>query len=233
MRNGVAPLHPSPCAASLHARLCATTSASGASESRPAIGSGHSASTRPSSTATIPPPISTSRSIANAMSSSDMPTTTRLWASWATDDASAPRCSPDPETKPSPVRPVARCRSTTAIFARSRSASATAWPADTAGSRTSDSVTTWSVTRPIARMLDPSTRRRSRPAETGLHADALPHPVGDLDGRRVLDPASVLQHHLGHEVDEVGKDEQVGPVARARSRRAASARGRARGSARP
>ena len=58
------------------------------------------------------------------------------------DEASAPRCSPDPETKPSPIRPVARCRSTTAIFARSRSASATASPSSTAGSATSDSVTT-------------------------------------------------------------------------------------------
>ncbi len=31
--------------------------------------------------------------------------------------------------------------------------------------------------------------------------------------RRVGDPASVLQHRLGHEVDEVGEDEHVGPVA--------------------
>ncbi len=38
--------------------LCAITSASGASESSPATGSGHSATTRPSSTTTMPPPIS-------------------------------------------------------------------------------------------------------------------------------------------------------------------------------
>ncbi len=63
VRNGVAPVQPSACAASLHARLCSTTIASGASESSPAIGSGHSASTRPASTATMPPPISASRAI--------------------------------------------------------------------------------------------------------------------------------------------------------------------------
>ena len=47
VRNGVAPLQPSPRAASLHARLCAITSASGAADRSPAIGSGHSASMRP------------------------------------------------------------------------------------------------------------------------------------------------------------------------------------------
>ena len=62
VRNGVAPVHPSACAASLHARLWAITSANGASERSPAIGSGHSARTLPSSTATMPPPISASRS---------------------------------------------------------------------------------------------------------------------------------------------------------------------------
>ena len=41
-----------------------------------------------------------------------------------------------------PTRPVARCRSTTAIFARSCSALATACPPSTTGSRSSDSVTT-------------------------------------------------------------------------------------------
>ena len=46
-------------------------------------------------------------------------------------DASAPRCRPKPRTKPRPTRPVPRCRSTTAIFARSRSGSASASPART------------------------------------------------------------------------------------------------------
>ena len=94
VRNGVAPLQPSAAAASVHARLCAITSSSGATEKRPATGSGHSASTRPSSTATIPPPSSTARATAASMSSSETPSTTRLCASCATVDASAPRCRP-------------------------------------------------------------------------------------------------------------------------------------------
>ena len=94
VRNGVAPDQPRPCAASLQARLCAMTSASGASERSPATGSGHSATTRRPSTATMPPPSSTSRSIAKVMSRSFMPTTTRLCASCATLEASAPRCEP-------------------------------------------------------------------------------------------------------------------------------------------
>src|SRR6266487_4325345 len=45
VRNGVASVHPSRPAASLQARLCSTTSARGASESRPATGNGSSAFT--------------------------------------------------------------------------------------------------------------------------------------------------------------------------------------------
>ena len=55
-----------------------------------------------------------------AIAASLIPTTTTLCASCATVDASAPRCRPKPRTKPSPMRPVPRCRSTTAILARSR-----------------------------------------------------------------------------------------------------------------
>ena len=86
------------------------------------------------STATMPPPSSASRATASAISSSLVPTTTMLCASWATVDASAPRCSPEPPTNPIPMRPVARCRSTTAILTRSRPGSATAAPSTTVAS---------------------------------------------------------------------------------------------------
>ena len=60
-----------------------------------------------------------SRRTAAAIAASFIPTTTTLCASWATVEASAPRCRPKPRTKPRPTRPVPRWRSTTAIFARS------------------------------------------------------------------------------------------------------------------
>ena len=72
---------------------------------------------------------------AAAIDASFIPTTTTLCASWATVDAIAPRCRPKPRTKPSPMRPVPRWRSTTAIFARSRVGSATASPARDASAR--------------------------------------------------------------------------------------------------
>ena len=104
---------------------------------------------------TIPPPMFASRRTANAIAASLIPTTTTLCASCATVEASAPRRSPKPRTNPSPIRPVPRWRSITAIFARSRSASATASPARTVGSSTSDSVTICPGTSPITRARPP------------------------------------------------------------------------------
>ena len=48
-----------------------------------------SPSSSPPATATIPPPVSCNRCTANSMSSSSMPTTSRLWLSWATVLAAA------------------------------------------------------------------------------------------------------------------------------------------------
>src|SRR6266511_1450155 len=155
VRKGVAPDQPSARAASLQARLCSITSASGASASNPATGSGSSAATSPPSITTMPPPSSPRRSTARTMSASAMPTTTMLWASCATVEARAPRCKPEPCTKPRPIRPVPRWRSITAIFARSLPESATAAPSAVAGSSTSASVITWSGTSPITRTLPP------------------------------------------------------------------------------
>ena len=76
---------------------------------RPRGGRRRAAGTRPrpapSSTTTMPPPIAARWLTASARSSSLMPTTTRLWASWATDEASAPRLRPEPadEAEPDPA----------------------------------------------------------------------------------------------------------------------------------
>src|SRR5581483_6282088 len=126
--KGASTVEPSSCAAATIARLRATTSSSGASDSSPATGSGSSASTCAPSTTTMPPPMFASRRTAAAIAASLIPTTTTLCASCATVDAIAPRRRPKPRTSPRPVRPVPRWRSITAIFARSRLASATASP---------------------------------------------------------------------------------------------------------
>ena len=67
-------------------------------------------------------------------------------------EASAPRCSPEPETKPRPdrARSPGAVRSPRSSRGRARDR-LTARPSSTVGSRTSDSVTTCSRTRPIAR----------------------------------------------------------------------------------
>src|SRR5262249_37785109 len=123
VKNGVAPDQPSARAASLHSRLRRMTSASRASASSPATGSGSSAVTVPPSTTTMPPPSSPMRVTACAISSALVPITMMLCASCETVDASAPRCRPERATRPRPIRPVPRWRSTTAIVASSSSGS--------------------------------------------------------------------------------------------------------------
>ena len=85
------------------------------------------------------------------MSSSVTPTTTRLWASWATVEAKAPARRPKPRTRPRPTRPVAWWRSMTAILARSRAGSATTRPSLTGGASSRACVMSWpgivSITR--------------------------------------------------------------------------------------
>ena len=70
------------------------------------MGSSTSPSTSPSATTTMPPPTSASVLAASAMSASLVPTTSRLWASWATVEAMAPRLMPKPLVKPTPKVPV-------------------------------------------------------------------------------------------------------------------------------
>ena len=225
VRNGVAPDQPSAAAASLVARLAATTSASGASESRPATGSGHSAMTRPSSTTTMPPPISAE--VRDGVR--------HVVVGHADDDeivgvvghGRGERASPSPEpaTKPSPIRPVARCRSTTAILARPASASATARPSTTTGSRTSDSRHDLILDQPDR--ADPDRRRRDREVGGGdrLHADRLAHPVRNGDGRDVLDRVPALENER-RERTARGREARAGrPGIRPRSHR--GGRGRA------
>ena len=45
-----------------------------------------------------------------------------------------------------------------------------------------------------------------------LHPDRLAHPVGHVPERRVLERATALQHRVGHESLQVGKQEEVGDV---------------------
>ena len=66
---------------------------------RPATGSGSSAITFPSRATANPPSVSRKRLTAAAMSASSTPTTHRLWLSWPTDEAIAPRFMPKPLTK--------------------------------------------------------------------------------------------------------------------------------------
>ena len=117
-------------AAATSARLRATTSSSGASESRPATGSGSSASTLAPSTTTIPPPMFASRAHRErhrVVAHPDDDDVVRV-----VRDRRGERAAPEAEARArsrAPIRPVPRWRSTTAIFARSRSGSATASPA--------------------------------------------------------------------------------------------------------
>ena len=70
------------------------------------MGSSTSPSTLPSATTVMPPPQAASVFAARAMSSSFVPTTSKLCASCATVDAIAPRLMPKPFTKPQPHVPV-------------------------------------------------------------------------------------------------------------------------------
>ena len=106
-------------------------------------------------------------------------------------------CSPEPETKPSPIRPVARCRSTTAILARSRPASATARPFSMAGSgdeRLRDDLIRHQPDRAHGRAArrDREALRRHRP-----DAHRLPHPVGHAVRARVAERRAPLEHEFG------------------------------------
>ena len=101
-----------PVAASLHARLCATTTSSGWSESRPATGSGHSATTRPSSTTTMPPPTSASRCDGERhvlVARADDDEVVRVVRDGRGERAAL--AAPSPRGSARPMRPVARCRS--------------------------------------------------------------------------------------------------------------------------
>ena len=111
------------------------------------------------------------------------------------------------------MRPVPRCRSRTAILTRSRPGSETAWPSTTSGSRVRDSVTTWSVTRPIARASPPlhGIARSATPRRPEPHG--LAHPLGHLGPRDVLDRAAALEHELRCERLEVGEQQEIGDVA--------------------
>ncbi len=123
------------------------TSSRGASERSPATGRGRSASTRSPAAAAMPPPASATARAAVSMEASSLPRTIRLWWSWATVLASAPRRSPKPATNPRPTRPLPWWRSITASLARSRDGSGPLAPRSTSSAR----VTIWPGTTRITR----------------------------------------------------------------------------------
>ena len=83
----------------------------------------------------------------------------QLWASCPTVEASAPRVRPKPCTQPRPMRPVCRCRSTTA----SRATSA----AGSAGSVISDAVDSEPARMPMVRAQWPGSGGRCRRTQPG------------------------------------------------------------------
>ena len=101
---------------------CSTTSA-GASVIRPPMGRGRAFCTFPSTAIARPPLFSLTQFPARTISASFVPTTIRLWESWAMLEATAPFFSPYPCKNPSPICPVSWWRSNTAIFIISRSKS--------------------------------------------------------------------------------------------------------------
>ena len=152
------------------------------------------------------------------MLASSTPATTRLCASCATVEANAPRRRPKPCTSPTPTRPVAWWRSTTASFARSRAGSATTRPPATAGSAAPAPVISCSAcssitrTRPAAgprssasspsgasRMLS-RTHAGTAGASNGSAAPSRAATVPPAITRRRAERLEVLQH------DEVGAE---------------------------
>ena len=92
-------------------------------------------------------------------------------------EASAPRVRPDPCTKPRPILPVPRWRSIDGdlreVATRDRRSPSRRRPP---APRSSDSVTTWSSTSPIARARPPCQGIRKSAAETGLiRTECLTH----------------------------------------------------------
>ena len=160
------------------------------------------------------------------MSSSATPTTTRLCASCENVDANAPRRSPKPRTKPRPTRPVPRCRSITAIFARSRSGSATRGAV--LGVRLLDERLGHDLARDEADHARaaalPGHRKSAARDRPHAHALGAPTPARASPGspRR---PAA-LEHDLRDEALEVGQQRARRLDSRARSRRACRARAR-------
>ena len=160
-----------------------------------------------------PPPMLASRRTANAIDASLVPTTTTLWASWATVEASAPRCRPKPRTKPSPIRPVPRWRSITAILTgrargrrppRRRAGSA---PRRATRSRSGRGRARSRAPRPPCQGI-----RNSSGAERA-DAHRVPHPVGHVGARDLGDRPARLEHDVRDEALQVGEEQQVGLVA--------------------
>ena len=144
-----------------------------------------------------------------------MPTTTTLCASWATVDASAPRCRPKPRTKPRPMRPVPRCRSMTAIFARSRAGVRHGLAgARRSAPRRATRSRSGPATSPITRARPPAPRDAEHlGAERADRTVCRTHSGTSACGISATGRPA-LSTSVGHEPLEVGEQQQVGLVAR-------------------
>ena len=213
MRNGVAPDQPSPCAASLHARLCAITSASGASDRRPATGSGHSASTSQlvdgdDPAAELDQPLDRERHVPVVHAHDDE-------VVCVVRDARRERTAAQPRPGDE-AEPDAAGREMTFDHGDLREIAL----------RVGDRMAALDGGLPDERLghdliLDQADRAYAgavpRDGEVGRRdradANGLPHPLGDLDARDVLDRLAALEDRRRLEAHEVGQEEQVRDVA--------------------
>ena len=176
--------------------------------------------TSPPSTATIPPPVSRRRATAASMSSSSMPTTRRLWLSWATVLATAPRCSPSPCTKPTPIVPGPPWRSMLAALARSSRRIGRAPRRRPPAPRRSGA--RWPARRGPCRSRAPATRspvaamRRSVDRRRAGDADRVARPgrVLVVGGVCAADRLAVGQHQVRAHLREVLDEQDVRAAAR-------------------
>ena len=214
VRNGVAPDQPRPCAASLHARLCAMTSARGASESSPATGSGHSARTRrlvdrDDAASELDEPLDREGHVPVVHAHDDE--VVRVVRHARGERAALEAGSGDEAETDAAGREMAFDDRDLREIAIGVGDGEPALDRRLLHERLGDHLILDEADRASA----PSAPRdREIGGRERRDANRLPHPLRDLDARDVLDRPPALQHGRRLEAHEVGKEQQVGDVAR-------------------
>ena len=111
------------------------------------------------------------------------------------------------------MRPVPRCRSTTAILARSRSGSATTCPSSTVGSSIERLGQDLIGDHPDHARLAALPGNREVAGGDVPHAHRVLDPLGHLHALDLAERKAALEHGVRHEALEVGQQEQVGLIA--------------------